>query len=301
MSNTPNYSLLDLASEDTFHTKRLLNVEEKPFKRITRRILNSNLIAAPPSEIAHPEDRKEREKQWRELYDEVALDFAAFHGSLARIQSLFESNEQERKRYGEEKLRIEQTAQAVRDNSADLRTQLVEAQNSLALRKQYDELAEKITSNRLLKPRDQQKVKLEELNAEIAKLEQEREEYAKTWIERREQFGRIVEEGMQLRRLIRDEKKEVERREGMQNAEDHEEFDAASTRGSIAPSKDGLKRSGSALPSGGETERPTPLQQSTAASPAPPSKAAPHADADEDENMVDEGEIMSDEDKMDTT
>ena len=98
--------------------------------------------------------------------------------------------------------------------------QLDDAQQTLALRKEYDDLAEKITSNRLLRPREDQHANLAKLNAEIADLERESQEYAQTWSERRQQFGRIIEEGMQLRRLIRDEKEEVERREGMEERED---------------------------------------------------------------------------------
>lgn len=98
--------------------------------------------------------------------------------------------------------------------------QLEDAQRTLALRKEYDDLAEKITSNRLLRPREDQHANLAKLNAEIADLERESQEYAQTWSERRQQFGRIIEEGMQLRHLIRDEKEEVERREGMEERED---------------------------------------------------------------------------------
>lgn len=101
--------------------------------------------------------------------------------------------------------------------------QLEDAQRTLALRKEYDDLAEKITSNRLLRPREDQHANLAKLNAEIADLERESQDYAQTWSERRQQFGRIIEEGMQLRRLIRDEKEEVERREGMEEREDGED------------------------------------------------------------------------------
>ena len=101
--------------------------------------------------------------------------------------------------------------------------QLEDAQSTLALRKEYDDLAEKITSNRLLRPREDQHANLAKLNAEIADLERESQDYAQTWSERRQQFGRIIEEGMQLRRLIRDEKEEVERREGMEEREDGED------------------------------------------------------------------------------
>ena len=98
--------------------------------------------------------------------------------------------------------------------------QLEDTQRTLALRKEYDDLAEKITSNRLLRPREDQHANLAKLNAEIAELERESQEYAQTWSERRQQFGRIIEEGLHLRRLIRDEKEEVERREGMEERED---------------------------------------------------------------------------------
>ncbi|KAI5290040.1 hypothetical protein KEM54_002586 [Ascosphaera aggregata] len=301
---------------DALHKKRLLNVEEKPFKRITKRLLTSDFVVSSPTEIiAHHEDKEARIEKWRQFCDDVALDFAAFHGSLARIQLLLTSNEKERMRYAEEKSRIEQTAQAVKENSAELRIQLAEAQKALALRKTYDVLAEKITSNRLLRPRDHQKIRLENLNAEITKLEQEREEYAKTWAERREQFGRIVEEGMQLRRLIRDEKEEVERREGMQDAEDNEESDLAPTKGRGVHQKDQLNPTEGSTQSRRGIKSATPLQQSTATSPAPAVKDAQLHD-EEDENMIDEGEITSDErspnaeqrayiprdeDKMDTT
>ncbi len=148
-----------------------------------------------------------------------------------RIQLLLTSNIKERERYAAEKLKIQVTAQAVRDNTNDLRVQLEEAQKMLALRKEYDEMAEKITSNRLLRPREEQHANLHKLNTEIAELERESQEYAQTWAERRQQFGRIIEEGMQLRRQIRDEKEEVERREGMENREDGDDGEAASIRG----------------------------------------------------------------------
>lgn len=145
------------------------------------------------------------------------------------------SNVRERERYAAEKLKIQATAQAVRDNTADLRVQLEDAQKKLALRKEYDDLAEKITSNRLLRPREDQHANLAKLNAEIADLERESQEYAQTWSERRQQFGRIIEEGMQLRRLIRDEKEEVERREGMEEREDGDDDQRGRSSGVDTP------------------------------------------------------------------
>ena len=158
-------------------------------------------------------------------------DFAAFESSIVRIQFLLTSNIKERERYAAEKLKIEATAQAVKDNTADLRVQLEDAQKQLALRKEYDELAEKITSNRSLRPRDDQHANLAKLNEEIAELERESQGYAQTWVERRQQFSKIVDEGMEMRRQIRAEKEEVERREGMEGAEDGEEGESSSLRG----------------------------------------------------------------------
>ncbi|CAO1597278.1 hypothetical protein XANCAGTX0491_001096 [Xanthoria calcicola] len=240
-----SYAILEQADEDSFHKSRLLNVEEKPFKRITKRLLApTSLTAVPPTLPPTPppdasaadeaaaaqqiqkQQQLDSHRQWRE---DALLDFAAFESSIVRIQFLLTSNVRERERYAAEKLKIQATAQAVRDNTSELRLQLEEAQKTLAVRKEYDQLADKITSNRLLLPRAEQHANRDKLNEEIAELERESQEYAQTWSERREQFGKIIEEGMQLRRLIRDEKEEVERREGMED--DGEEGDIASQRG----------------------------------------------------------------------
>lgn len=226
-------------SLDALHKSRLLNVEERPFKRITKRLLApTSLLSTPPTlpptpppdasaadeaAAAHEAEKQRQLNERRQFREDALLDFAAFESSIIRIQFLLTSNEKERERYAAEKLKIQATAQAVRDNTTDLRTQLEEAQRTLALRKEYDDLAEKITSNRLLRPREDQHANLEKLNAEIADLDRESQEYAQTWAERRQQFGRIIEEGMQLRRLIRDEKEEVERREGMEDGEEVED------------------------------------------------------------------------------
>lgn len=239
----------------------------------------------------------------------MILDFAAFESSIARIQFLLTSNERERERYAAEKLKIQATAQAVRDNTAELRMQLVEAQKTLALRKSYDELADKITSNKMLKPRDDQKANIDKLNAEIAELERESKEYAQTWSERREQFGRIVDEGMQLRRLIRDEKEEVERREGMdegQDGEDGEDGEGLRGRGSgidsaVAtprPDEGGMTpmhpSQGGSVPGGLMVEKQkagrsvSPLRHGSVAPEVIKKESAPS----EDTNMEDEGEVQ---------
>ncbi|OJD22609.1 hypothetical protein ACJ73_06043 [Blastomyces percursus] len=322
-----SYTLLDQVYEDALHKTRLLNVEEKPFKRITKRLLTPNSLVAtpstlfptPPPEGADEEaaaaqanaDKQKQLEEWRQFREDITLDFAAFESSIARIQFLLASNEKERKRYAAEKLRIQSTAQAVKDNTAELRIQLEEAQKTLALRKTYDDLADKITSNRLLRPREDQQANLQKLHAEISQLEQESREYAQTWSERREQFGRIVEEGMNLRRLIRDEKEEVERREGMEEEEEGDEGDVGSKgRGSavgtpkpdqdsVTPSHAGHEDSGptTALSQTDKqrslaTRGMTPLRQAISAS---STDGKPATQEPEDENMIDEGEVTGSE------
>lgn len=239
----------------------------------------------------------------------MALDFTAFEGSIARIQFSLTSNEKERERYAAEKVRILSSMQAVRDNTNELRVQLEEAQRLLALRKGYDELAEKITSNRLLKPREDQQANLHKLRTEITDLEGESKDYAKTWAERREQFGRIVEEGMQLRRLIRDEKEEVERREGMQEGEEGDEAEVPSKSKSNTPrpesdaaaspphhhhhNQDARRRSSVGLhvdKTSTAAGAASPLRQSTTVN--NDGKKPSH---EEDTAMVDEGEVTGDE------
>ena len=221
------FNILEQREEDELHKLRLLNVEEKPFKRITKRLLTPGSLVSTPSKLPTPPpenaaDDGSLEAEMQKIADErrqfredVLLDFAAFESSIARIQFLRNANEQERERYRADKERILNTAQAVRDSTAQLRIQLEEAKTTLEQRKKFDKLAEKITNNKALRPREEQAINLQKLEDECKELERESLTYGVTWAERREQFGRIVEEGMQLRRLIRDEKEEVERREGM--------------------------------------------------------------------------------------
>ncbi|KAG0161619.1 Tho complex subunit 7/Mft1p [Penicillium digitatum] len=310
------YGLLGQPEEDALHKSRLLNVEEKPFKRISKRLLNPESLIVSPSSLpltpptdetdadsdatATEAEKQKRLEEWRHFREDVSLDFAAFEGSIARVQFLLTSNELERQRYATERVQILSTMQSVRESTADLRSQLEEAQRLLSLRKTYDELTDKITSNRLLKPREDQSANLQKLRLEIADLEKESKDYAMTWAERREQFGRIVEEGMQLRRLIRDEKEEVERREGMQEGEDGDEGDVTSkgkassgnTPGpeidEVTPSQHGQDEAGrsSALQveKAGAAGAASPLRQIT---------TAQGDGAREDTNMLDEGEISA--------
>ncbi|KAL4777540.1 Tho complex subunit 7-domain-containing protein [Aspergillus nidulans var. acristatus] len=312
-----SYGLLDQADEDALHKTRLLNVEEKPFKRISKRLLNPESIIisnatlpTPPPEGADEDattsaeaQKQKKLEEWRQFREDASLDFAAFEGSIARIQFLLTSNEKERERYVAEKERILSTMQAVRNSTVELRVQLEEAQRILALRKSYDEQTEKITSNRLLKPREDQQANLQKLQAEIAELEKESKEYAKTWAERREQFGRIVEEGMQLRRLIRDEKEEVERREGMQEDEDGD--DGETSKGKLSGANTPRPDQESSTPSqpghdeGDRSPLPVPTDKATPGATTPLRQVTTAAEVkQEDATMVDEGEVTGDENEQ---
>lgn len=229
------WNLLDEKEEAELHKSRLLNVEEKPFKRVTKRLASLTSLAAtkarqaptPPPEgdgaNGTPEAAGEGASSQQpsaadallDTKEDIVLDFAAFDGSITRLQSLLSANERERARYAADRVRILETSQGVRDSTAELRARLGRARETLEQRRKFDELADKITSNRMLRPRGDQAANLRKLEEECAQLEAESETYADTWRERKDQFSRIMEESMRLRRLIRDEKEEVERREGM--------------------------------------------------------------------------------------
>jgi hypothetical protein len=233
------WDLLDEKDENDLHKHRLLNVEEKPFKRITKRLvavstLATNAVAPPPSRppsstgdtptppppppSQHPPPASRTELD--ALKDDLLLDFAAFESSIARLQFLLDANARERERYQADQERIVAESAAVREHNGALHETLAEARATLAQRRKFDEAAEAITNSRALRPRDEQQAALVKLESECAELERESETYKVTWRERRDQFARIMEEGMSLRRLIRDEKEEVERREGMDEDED---------------------------------------------------------------------------------
>ncbi|KAK3695016.1 Tho complex subunit 7-domain-containing protein [Podospora appendiculata] len=232
-SSTSSWGLLDEKEENELHRSRLLNVEEKPYKRVTKRLMTLHALATSrPRQAPTPPPEKPNgaeqgtsaptaasadsfTAELMQLKEDIILDFAAFDSSIARLQFLMNANERERERYAAERERIINTSQAVRDNTAQLRLQLDQARQTLEQRRTFDELADKINSNPALKSRTEQTANLRKLEEEIAELEAESKTYGVTWHERRDQFAKIMDESMRLRRLIRDEKEEVERREGM--------------------------------------------------------------------------------------
>src|ERR1700761_2134865 len=252
-----NYGLLDAEEENNFHKVRPLPVEHRPLKRVIDRLISSSSQLFKPTEpqTAHDAPTPEDIAQWR---DEMLLEFANLESTMARIQLLRQSNVQERERYAAEKVKIVNAAQQIRENTGELKEQLETAKQTLALRKQYDEMTEKITSNRMLRPREDQEAQLEKLSSEIADLEAESAEYKRTWVDRRVQFGKIVGEGRQMLAMIKDEKEEAERKEGMEGGGD-ETDGVVSRAGMSTVGSPRFDAGGSTpLPDGDATERAAP-------------------------------------------
>ncbi|KAI1194193.1 Tho complex subunit 7-domain-containing protein [Nemania serpens] len=260
-----HFGLLDEREETELHKTRLLAVEERPFKRLTKRLVapgtftNPNRkLATPPPESSHADaaDSASPSSPSRTditaLKEDIVLDFAAFDNSIARLQFLATANAAEREHYTSSRLRILDTMEEVREGNAQLRVQLDETRATLAQRRKFDELADKITSNRMLRTRAEQHINLAKLAEECDELRRESEAYGDTWRERRAQFERLVDEGRRLRALIRDEKEEVERREGMDS--DAEDGEAAATPGKGSGSADATPHPDSSAVASGKAE-----------------------------------------------
>lgn len=238
-----SWDLLDLEEENQLHKSRLFSIEEKPFKRITKRLATITQLAnrkirqtlTPPPEqqltatapdpedddvtIAADTNSPPPATDFAQLKEDVTLDFAAYDYTIGRLQFLQTANAAQRARYAAERGQILDTCARVRDNTAALRAQLAAAQATRAQRLAWDALARGILDAgkgaTALQERPKALAGIAKLEEECRQLEAESDTYAATWRERREQFSRIMDESMRLRRLIRDEKEEVERREGM--------------------------------------------------------------------------------------
>ncbi|PSR99401.1 Tho complex subunit 7-domain-containing protein [Coniella lustricola] len=284
-----SWSLLDPEEENQLHKSRLFSIEEKPFKRIAKRLTTINQLAStkirqpltPPPEPTQQQsnsataDRSEQQDNtpttatgatshaedadaaaatdFSQLKEDITLDFAAFDYTIGRLQFLQSANAGQRERYAAEHSQILDTCARVRENTTQLRVQLAEAQETRARRQAWDGLARAIIDNKALQERPKALASIDKLEEECRQLEAESETYAATWRERKEQFSRIMDESMRLRRLIRDEKEEVERREGMDEGGDGAEAGEAGAE--VDAAHDGTTpRPGSA--SGNATPRP---------------------------------------------
>jgi hypothetical protein len=270
LCGTPSRLLTAFSLIDKLHATRLLGIEERPYKRVSKRLLapitpiSSFLSRSSSSEDGgeQPDQSTQNEQFLASLQrfrEEVILDFDAFECSIARIQFLRAANARERERYAAEKIKIEQTANDVRDNLGQLRVQLDEAQKTLAVRKTYDVLAEKITRDEKLKvTRAEQHVNIEKLRSEIEELERESGELKSAWGERREQLDRVVGEAGRLRRIIRDEKEpepDTEKEHDEEGEHEGRDRDGLSNMGTPRPIDDaptpipsGLRGSGAMTP-----------------------------------------------------
>lgn len=216
---------------DALHATRLLHVEERPFQRVSQRLLGKDSLLkhsprqlpSPPPEGGESEPNPEDEAAKREkLREEILLDFAALESSILRIQLIESSNARERERYAAEKAKIMATAQAVKDNTHELRDQLAEAQRVLDLRKGYDELANTLIQSKKLKSRPETREDITKLEKEIEDLEQESADFEGIWVGRREAFDKVVAEGQSLIKVIKGikDEPEPEKDETMEDGED---------------------------------------------------------------------------------
>ncbi|KAJ4303426.1 hypothetical protein N0V90_002320 [Kalmusia sp. IMI 367209] len=253
-----NWAYLPAADEDALHNvARLFAVELRPAIRVAHRLTMvepkekeiklsdvrpTQLPSPPPDASAADEEaaardaiRREEARKIEYWKKEVMNELELLDYTTLRFELTTGINNEERERYAKEKIAITEKQAHVRKNIEKLHVDLQMAKETLAIRKTYDELTEKITSSKMLKPRDEQAIAHAKLDEEIAELEQEVQTAKTTWAERREQFNRIETEAMSLMRMIKDEKEEAERKEGMMKDRDEEgDGEGASTRGDIS-------------------------------------------------------------------
>lgn len=170
--------------------------------------------------------------------------------------------------------------------------QLDEAQKTLAIRKTYDVLADKITKNASLKPRDEQHVAIEKLKAEIEELERESQEHSQAWLDRREQFSRVMDEGARMRRVVRDEKDPEKEEEGEDSLDDQmlevdRDRDGTSNVGTPRPHDDASTPLPSHVDSGAMTPRSN-LQDGRGRTPDPDLVKPTNDTGTDDVDMADE-------------
>jgi hypothetical protein len=249
---------------DSLHANRLINIEERPFQRITKALLGKGSTvrhavtyypSPPPEGDDSTQGANPTAEQLQSFREHILLDFAALESSIVRIQLVHTSNERERQRFAAEKAKIIHTAQAVRDNTLELRTRLAEAQHVLQLRKGYDEIAGRILDDQKLKSRDETRAEIEKLEGEIEDLQQESAEFGGTWVSRREQFDKLTVEGQAMLRLIKGIKDEPEEADKDEDMEDEEGEDGSKAHASRADSEGPDNRT----PRSGEQGDTTPL------------------------------------------
>ncbi|KPI44798.1 uncharacterized protein AB675_2458 [Cyphellophora attinorum] len=289
------FTLLDPAEEDKLHATRLLPIEYRAFTRLTGKLLGPKTpyqeflrLRAPTTiednntnadETGEPEVLTETTTTTtttpsnRESISQILStlpkhratllnEFSLFtRSTIQRIHLLHSANTTERARYHSETLAISDKADSVRSEISHLRTQLETAQQTLAKRKEWDVLADKVTGDRRLRERGEQHVGIERLKGEIEELEREGGELGTVWAERRSQLDVVVGEAMRLRRQIRGEKEPGAEGEAEEDGEDEVDDDGGMPRSNIGTPRPGEDDNGGAtpLPEVGRSNVGTPM------------------------------------------
>ncbi|GAB7360867.1 hypothetical protein MBLNU230_g0853t1 [Neophaeotheca triangularis] len=208
-----NYGILpEQAQEDALHATRLLMIEERPYRRVKDRLIDaSSLLRERPSGLASPppEDQSgeeatgQDEQKYHNFREDILLDIAAYENSLIRMQLVQNREQRERDHYATEKQKIQDTAKAVKDNTTELKDELVEAQKVMEQKKKYDALAIKILDDKKLPARDDNQEEIRKLQKEIEDLEAEDREFEEMWASRKVAFDRIQAEGQAALNMIK--------------------------------------------------------------------------------------------------
>ncbi|KAF2115405.1 Tho complex subunit 7-domain-containing protein [Lophiotrema nucula] len=276
---------LPLTLSDSLHNvSRMLNVEYRPYRNIAKRLTEPpdvlrahrplQLPSPPPDASAADEEAAARQvkqeslseatQAWQhDIMNEVSLlDYA-----ILRMEMTIQSNQAERDHYAKRKGEIYRDQEKVRANIVEKQAELDEVKKNLEIQKGYDEQTEKITNSKMLKPRAEQAIAHAKLDEEIADLQQEVQSSKDTWAERRTQFGRIEEEAKEILRMIKDEKEEAERKEGMMK-DDDQDGEGATSRGDVS-------HAGTPRPDGGVTPLHVSQVEDGPTLKVPPDRLAP--------------------------
>lgn len=223
MSTTSTFTLLDQQAEDELHPQRLLNIEQNPFKRVQKRLLQPTnpiheFLRRTPTEevVSEPEEpsslTEDSSLKTLSVFQQSTLhDFTSLIHSLARLQFLLNSNAAERTRYAAQASTITAQHSTIRAETTALRTRLSHAREQLQVRKGYDVHAEKVlwVDGRVggvkSKTREELGRESEKLRAEIEELEREGDELNAQWVERRMGLGEVKVHTARLRRVVRGE------------------------------------------------------------------------------------------------
>lgn len=200
--------------EDALHTARLLNVEERHYKRVLKTLvsksnpineyLNRKPTTLPPSQhnqefttadedevasspiadepattAAHPSNSPvsadEYIKTLKTFHHSVQHDYTSFLSSLARTQFLLRQNATEVERYRTQSTSITAQCSEVKSETTQLRSRLRQAQQTMDLRRKWDTQAQDVLFVKGDEKNGRRKTRAE-LTAEMDKLRNEIDE-----------------------------------------------------------------------------------------------------------------------------